>query len=606
MIRQVIFLIALFTSLGLNAQTHHFYHISFPNAQHHLAEVSLEFPALEKKVLKIQMSRTSPGRYAIHDFAKNVFDVKAFDSKGNILVVTRSNPQEWEVGNHDGYVKFTYQLFANRADGTYSQVDGSHAHLNIPATFMYAKNYEHRPIKVEFDLSGTDWKVATQLEERADGYFYAPNLYYFMDSPTEISNFTLKEFEEKANGKTYKIRFALHHRGDSEELINEYFERIKAIVREEKAVFGTLPDFDFGTYTFLACYNNSVSGDGMEHRNSTILTDSYGLEQGGFNDHIGTVSHEFFHAWNVERIRPAALEPFSFEDANMSGELWFAEGFTSYYTRLILCRAGIITPKEYVESLAGTMNYVWNSPAREYFNPIEMSYQAPFVDAASSIDPTNRENTFISYYSYGSVLGLALDLSLRKQNGNQLTLDGFMQQVWNNYGINEIPYSVKDLKNELMTYAGDQFANNFFDNYVYSSNKPNYEELLGFVGVEYQHLAADEPYIGVSVKKKKDQFIISGNPQISSPAYKAGLTNNDVILSVNSKSVVDAKQFDNLVKSGRINEELTIEYMRFGKMMKTKVKLAQNPLMTTRLFENSGSKLSQNAKSMRDKWLNGH
>ncbi len=143
----------------------------------------------------------------------------------------------------------------------------------------------------------------------------------------------------------------------------------------------------------------------MEHRNSTIVTSTRSLADGA-DRNIGTVSHEFFHCWNVERIRPQSLEPFNFEDANMSGELWFAEGFTSYYDDLTLTRAGLIAQEDYIKGLTGTFNYVWNSPGRQFFNPIEMSYQAPFVDAARSVDDINRDNTFISYYSYGSMLGL--------------------------------------------------------------------------------------------------------------------------------------------------------------------------------------------------------
>ena len=148
-----------------------------------------------------------------------------------------------------------------------------------------------------------------------------------MDSPTEISNFSMRSFE--VNGQT--INFVLHHNGTEAEL-DTYFEKVKKVVLQEEAVFGELPKFDYGTYTFLACYIPNASGDGMEHRNSTILTSTRSLANGGMDDNIGTVAHEFFHCWNVERIRPKALEPFNFEEANMSGELWFAEGFTSYYT----------------------------------------------------------------------------------------------------------------------------------------------------------------------------------------------------------------------------------------------------------------------------------
>src|SRR5690606_24228781 len=219
------------------------------------------------------------------------------------------------------------------------------------------------------------------------------------------------------------------------------------VVLQQKAVFGELPTYDYGEYTFLACYMPNANGDGMEHRNSTYVVSTRSLANGGIDQNIGTVAHEFFHCWNVERIRPKALEPFNFADANMSGELWFAEGGTSYDTNFVLWRAGIIAPEVYIKDLTGTFNYVGDCAARRFFNPIDMSYQAPFVDAATSVDPVNRENTFISYYSYGSVLGLALDLSLRK---NGLNLDGYMKLVWQTYGKKEVPYTLQDLRQTLV------------------------------------------------------------------------------------------------------------------------------------------------------------
>src|SRR5690606_20112555 len=180
---------------------------------------------------------------------------------------------------------------------------------------------------------------------------------------------------------------------------------------------------------------------------------------------------EFFHCWNVERIRPKSLQPFDFSRANMSGDLWFAEGFTSYYDDLSMARAGIISKEKYIQGLIGTFNYVWTSPARQFFNPIEMSYQAPFVDAAKSVDETNRENTFISYYSYGSMLGLALDLSLR---GKGLNLDDFMKRMWTDFGKKQIYYTVDDLHKTLNSYAGKEFGDHFFNNYIYKSGMPDY------------------------------------------------------------------------------------------------------------------------------------
>jgi len=455
--------LCLVASLLTNSQTHNIYNISFENAVHHEAQVSIEFTNLENKVLELRMSRTSPGRYALHEFAKNVYALKAVDSKGNELVVTRPSPYQWNVANHDGKVTVSYILYANRGGGTYAQVDETHAHLNIPATFMYAPAYDKRPIKVTFNVrNDLGWKVATQLKKVEKNTYFAPDLHYFMDSPTEISNHDVRSFKVLDKGKEQTVKFVLHHQGTEEEL-DRYFEGVKKVVLQQKAVYGELPDFDFGEYTFLACYIPNASGDGMEHRNSTILTSTRSLASGGMQRNMGTVSHEFFHAWNVERIRPKSLEPFDYTETNMSGELWFAEGFTSYYTNLILCRAGLLSQKDYIKGLARGLNYVWNSPARAYFNPIEMSYQAPFVDAARSVDPVNRENTFISYYTYGSVLGLALDLSLRNLEGDK-NLDDFMKRVWKKYGKPEIPYTVRDLQDALSTYAGADFGANFFKN----------------------------------------------------------------------------------------------------------------------------------------------
>ena len=216
-------------SIGLVsfAQTHNTYTISFENAVHHEAQVTAEFTNLENKVLELRMSRTSPGRYALHEFAKNVYGVKAVDGEGNALSVTRPNPYQWNVANHDGTVKISYTLYANRGGGTYSQVDETHAHLNIPATFMYAPAYDKRPISVTFDVrNDLQWKVATQLKNTSVNTYYAPDLHYFMDSPTEISNHAVRSFKVPDNGKEQIVKFVLHHNGTEAEL-DQYFDGVK-------------------------------------------------------------------------------------------------------------------------------------------------------------------------------------------------------------------------------------------------------------------------------------------------------------------------------------------------------------------------------------------
>jgi predicted metalloprotease with PDZ domain len=586
---KLLFCFLLFT-FSLQAQTNT-YSISFDNAVHHEAVIKQTFPEVKSRSLIARMSRSSPGRYALHEFAKNVYNVVATDSKGDTLPITRPDPYSWKITNHDGTVNLEYTLFANRGGGTYSQVDLTHAHLNIPATFMYVNALEYRPIEVDLKVrEDLKWKVATQLKPISGTKFYAPNLYYFMDSPIEISDYKMKEFD--LDGK--KIRFALHDPGTQTDF-DTYFEKVRKIVEQEKAVYGEFPNYDFDTYTFLACYMPNASGDGMEHRNSTVLTDTEPLAEGGMKNNIGTVAHEYFHSWNVERIRPADLEPFDFSKVNMSGELWFAEGFTSYYTNLILERAGIITPEDYIETLNGTFNYVWNSPAHQFFNPIEMSEQAPFVDAATAVDPVNRENTFISYYSYGSVLGLALDLSLREKD---LNLDDFMKEMWKNFGKQEVAYTVHDIEKTLADYAGTDFATTFFNQYIYKSEMPNYEELLASVGLK---LTQDntKPYIGAALMGSDKGLEISRNISQNTPAYKAGLDVGDIITIIDGAKITTTDALDTLMESKKVSEKLEITFLRFGNEHKTKVELAADPTYTISMDEKAPKK----TVTTRGKWL---
>ncbi|PCE62783.1 M61 family metallopeptidase [Sediminicola luteus] len=560
-------LIVFFGVLGM-AQTNS-YRISFENAQHHEGQVEISFPEVKAPIFSVRMPNSSPGRYAFHSFAKNVYGFKATDGKGNPVTVFRPNPYQWDISGHDGTVNISYTLFANRADGTYSQIDETHAHLNMPASFMYAPDHKERPIEIEFDLrEDLGWKVATQLKRQKGNTYWAPNFYYFMDSPTEISNHSVRSFTLPSNGKDHEIRFALHHEGTETEF-DQFFENVKKIVIEQEKVFGELPDFDFGSYTFLGCYMPHVNGDGMEHRNSTIVTSKRSLADGGITRNLGTVSHEFFHAWNVERLRPLSLEPFDFDHVDMSGELWFAEGFTSYYTNLIICRAGIMEPEEFVGTFDGTFNYVWNSNGRKFSNPIEMSYQAPFVDAATSLDPQNRGNTFISYYSYGAALGLALDLSLREKN---LNLDDFFKKLWGQYGKKEIPYTIENLHHALNAYAGNEFGTAFFEKYIYRSGMPDYKRLFASVGIALEQ-NSERAYFGGYIEGNA----ITDNTLIDRPAYNAGLAKGDRILAVDGQPMDDENTFEKLLGSKKPGDVLQLKFERHGKTRETQLELGKNP-----------------------------
>jgi predicted metalloprotease with PDZ domain len=585
------------------------YEVSFPNASRHEAEISVTYTQLPSQVLELRMSRSSPGRYALHEFAKNVYNVRAVDGGGRELDVTRPNPHAWNVGGHDGTVRVSYTLFGDHADGTYTGIDVTHAHMNVPATFMWARDTGTRPIAITFRIpEGSGWRVATQLRPTADPSRYvAPHLQYFMDSPTEVSAFDVREWEVGGGAQT--IRIAMHHLGTGAQL-DEYAAHARRIVEEQTAVFGELPDFDFDTYTFIADYLPWVRGDGMEHRNSTILTSTGSLDN--MTGLLGTVAHEFFHAWNVERIRPASLEPFDFEEANMSGELWFAEGFTSYYGPLSLRRAEVYDDGGYASAITGAINTVTNAPGRSFFSPVEMSMQAPFVDAATSVDPQNRANTFISYYTWGAGLGLALDLGIRRRYPGR-TLDDFMRALWAKYGVHEHdhtplrPYTNDDLRITLGEVLGDAaFADDFFRRFIHGREAPDYAALLAAAGMTVRTVNAGSPTIGAApVDPREGGVILTGPVLAGTTLYEVGASTGDRIIAVNGRAVASADELAAVVSALRPGNLAEITYEQRGVRITRSAAVQEDATLEVVLYENAGLQLTEAMRQFRLAWLGG-
>lgn len=537
------------------------YEISFENREHHEAEITVRYTDVPAGTLELRMSRTSPGRYALHEFGKNVYDVRATGAGGRAVEITRPNPHQWDVAGHGGEVSVTYTLYGDHADGTYAGIDRTHGHLNMPATFMWARGLEGRPITLTVVApEGSGWQVATQLESTADPFvFAAPNLYYFLDSPTEVSAFWLREWE--VAGQT--IRVALHHDGSDGDA-ERYATAAAAIVDASVDIYGEMPDFDYGEYTFLACYLPWVDGDGMEHRNSTVLTNTGSIAT-NLTGVLGTVAHEFFHAWNVERIRPTTLEPFDFEEANMSRELWFAEGFTSYFDDLILWRAGLIDDQQFGARMGGIANSVTNARGRAHFSPVEMSMQAPFVDAATSVDPNNRQNTFLSYYTWGSGIGLALDLTLRTRFDG-LTLDHMMRDMWATHGVTEASYDVDDIEASLTRVTGDAgFAADFFARHVRGSDAPDYQALLEPFGIDVDLRSADAPWIGaLAFRFDGDGATLLATPLEGSALYEAGIDQGDLLVSFGGRAITDRASLTTAIGGRDPGDEVHVVYESRG------------------------------------------
>lgn len=570
--------------------------IAFPNRAHHEAEVTATFNCVPPGGLRIEMARSSPGRYATHDFAKNVYSVSAIDGAGRPLSIIRTDPYGWTVESDDGTVRFHYTLFADRADGSYSQFNVAHEHISIPATFVFAPTLAHRPIALSVTVPEKSWGIATQLIPSKDGTWRARDMQYFMDSPIEIAPLRERRWSASDHGRTYIVRFMIHSR-DSEADIDHFAALAQRVYRAEVAMWGDIPNYDGGTYTFIADYEPYVTADGMEHRNSASISSSHPLAD-GMAGKIGSLAHELFHSWNVKRLRPAELEPFDFTRANPTPSLWFAEGFTNYYGPLLERRAGVSDVDRYLEDL--NENLVITSSGREFGSPMEMSLRAPFFDPPHSTDPVNW-STFVTYYSYGQTIALALDLMLR-QRGH--SLDDVMRLLWRTYGVKEKPYTTADLRDALAQVSGRPFADRFFQRSIYASELPDFAPLLAQAGLTIRPTHPQFGYVGnVNVAEEGGALILKSDPEPGSPLYKAGVGMDDKILTMDDKPIKTSEEWDSALKSMKPEMPINITVESLGKKRIVDVTPVADPELEVVRDETIGKTPTKAQLAFRDAWL---
>jgi predicted metalloprotease with PDZ domain len=583
------------------------YVISIPEPQHHWMQVEAVFPDLPRTPAQLIISRSSPGRYAVHEFVKNVYDVQIDDGNGGQLAVQRPSANQWDVANHSGNVRVRYRVFGDAIDGTYLGIDMSHAHINIPPVLMWARGLEGRPARITFQPpAGTSWKVATQLHASDDPQtFTAPNLSYLVDSPVELSSFATRTFTLDQS-----FRIALHHDGNDRDA-DRFAEDVQRIVREERAVFGELPAYENG-YTFIVDMLPYVAYDGMEHRNSTIITFPGALRVP--DQRVGalsTVAHEFFHSWNVERIRPKSLEPFNLEDTNTTGELWFAEGFTNYYEALIMARTGFGGAADFASNIGGIIDTVVNSPARKHRSAEDMSRMATVVDGAASRDRNNWDNTYISYYTWGAAIAVGLDLSLRERSQNGVTLDDFMRAMWRRHGQPAAaaegtvahPYTAQDLKDRLSEVAGDpDFAARFFERFVQGREVVDYQRLLARAGFVLRKRSEGRAWIGpLALRAARGTAVVVEPTLEDTPVYDAGLDRDDEILSVDGENPVSAERIEEILRRHKPGDTLRVVVRRRGVSEPIAIDVEEDPSLE--LIAADTASLTAEQRRFRDAWL---
>lgn len=469
------------------------YRLSMTQPASHLFEVQMSVKAsILLDAVDFQMPAWSPGRYGVFDFAKNIQEFKIVESSPRTgmcqrLGAERIDIQTWRVYPCASSVTISYKVFADDLSGTFSQLDERHANFNGGSIFMYIVGHKPDPVTLKIEPPN-NWRIVNGRMDRDDQREWQfPNYDILIDTPTEIApNWTKDEF--KVAGKTFYV--VIHSLGDEGGKRAALVRDLEKIVRAEVGMWGA-PEFD--SYTFLLHFDPTAqSGDGMEHLTSTQIIKHHALgEKGTYEDTLDAAAHEFFHVWNVKRLRPIELGPWDFTRPLATRSLWIAEGITNYYGHLMQRRAGIRDDTDFYETLANEIGRIENAPGSRLMSAEEASLIAPFRDRAVSAQRTNLHETSISYYDKGEDVGLVLDLSIRGQTHGAKSLDDVMRRLYEEfylkspkmtYYLRGRGYTGADFQRVATEVAGADLSD-FFARYVRGTEPLPYNEAFAQVGL---------------------------------------------------------------------------------------------------------------------------
>jgi predicted metalloprotease with PDZ domain len=330
---------------------------------------------------------------------------------------------------------------------------------------------------------------------------------------------------------------------------------------------------------------------------------------------LAMVAHEFFHGWNAERIRPRSLEPFDFERANLSGELWLAEGFTQYYGPLTLVRAGLLDLEGFLDEMYGLVASVAANPARLVRSAEEMSQMAVFTDGAATREWTNWSQTVISYYSFGGAIALALDIALRERTGGRASLDDYMRALWRVHGAPggtregfvDRPYSAADAEARLAEVSGDPaFARDFFARFIQGKDLADYRHLLQLAGVALRKTAPGRAWLGdVRFEDRRGAVRLASPPPFGSPVYAAGLDVDDEVRVFDGTRIRSLTDVASVLGRRRPGDSVPIVFAdRSGRQLTATIRLADDPAFELVPIERAGGALTPAQRAFRERWVN--
>lgn len=504
------------------------YAIKMPKPQNHYFEVKMSIGDIGGKSIDIKMPVWAPGSYMVREFSKNINLVKAYNEDKKPLIVSKTNKNTWNIkreGSDSIIVK--YEVYAFELSVRTSFLDASHGFISGTSIFMYVDGQKENPGKLDIYPHDDFNTITTPLKRSSDSiryenaktYYYA-NFDQLVDSPIEIGNQEVFEFKA-ANVKHTVAMFGV---GNYD--VAKLQQDMKRIVETATNVFGENPNKE---YTFII--HNVVDGQGgLEHTNSTTLSvNRWGYEGKDYFDFLSLVAHEYFHLWNVKRMRPIELGPFNYDEENYTSLLWVMEGFTSYYDELIMRRAGFFTEQEYLQKFNSTLNYLEGSEGRK----VQPVAHASFDAWIKGYRPNeNSANTSMSYYSNGHVLAAILDIKIIAKFDGDKCLDDFLQVLYRKfYKKEKRGFTEKEFEQSLSDFL-KQDMNDFLNKYVYDTKVPNYADIFSSVGVKVEYTGQKKTALGIGYNKDNNNAIIK-SVRVNSAAENGGLSVNDEIIGFN-------------------------------------------------------------------------
>jgi predicted metalloprotease with PDZ domain len=507
----------------------------------------------------------TPGFYQIMNYSRNVLNFRAEDGAGNPLVWEKTTKNTWQVKSAgSASVTVSYDVYAFTRFVAESYLDDSMGFIMPAGIFMHIAGRIQQPVTVTI-VPCQNWsRVSTGLDpvEGERNTFFAPDFDVLYDSPILVGNQEILTFEVQGIPHI----FAVGDLGtfDREKFVADHKRMVEAAV----AVIGEIP---YRRYAFLVI---GPGGGGLEHANSTALT----LNPSSLNDPAGYkrwlrfVTHEFFHLYNVKRIRPVALGPFDYDKENYTRMLWVSEGFTSYYEDLILKRAGLITREEVFEAARSNIVNYENIPGHRFQSATASSFDT-WLHSFGRGD--NAANTTISYYDKGAALGMLLDFKIRAETKNQRSLDDVMRALYREYyKEKKRGFTNSEFREICERIAGCPLAE-IFDVYVSTTKDIDYPKYLAYAGLEIdvEPHVGDGAYLGASTREQDGNMIIS-NVEWDSPAMQAGLSAQDEIIALDGVRV-SARTMDEILRQKKPADTIRVLISRGGTVRKVEVVLGK-------------------------------